>query len=246
MSHAQDNAITAARTAIAESATKLRENDRGRRSAYDAEGRAFGGFWYEDSCTSPKLGHADLREMFEMVVDWAIENLIPEGLQGRAQRNRPKLEENNRRYDFCRGSFKSPGGIISMNVRERNAGRLSCLLHEVAHWCIFGGKPHGRGWQRCFVELVREFMGKDDGYRLAREFGHLPMDPPVGRPMRAPRRSFLWSYSDNDGLTWHACKRKDLKFHDGFDEEWAKSGNVCQGWLVGPFWKEIQIRADRR
>ena len=47
------------RRMIAGTASTYRLSDHGRAAAYDAEGRAWGGHWYEDSHTAPRLPWED-------------------------------------------------------------------------------------------------------------------------------------------------------------------------------------------
>ena len=228
-----------------------RLRDTGRRAAYDQEARAFGGHWFKSSCTSPKLSDADLREMFDMAIEWGIENLLSPQYRMRARIVRPKLIRSQRRHDYCKGSFMRPQSVISMTANHVHAGRLNCLLHEVAHWFIHGGTPHGKGWKRCYVELVREFMGERDATRLAGEFGLLPRSHPQARtvdPERSrrakARKTYLWEWSA-DGAVWHVCKRKDVGFEYSHDELWAKStGRPVEAWVDGRRW--AKVRATRR
>lgn len=207
---------------ISGTVAKPRMNDHGRRAAYDAEGRAFGGFWYEDSCTAPKLTRSDLEEMFDLVVDWCMDNLLSH-LPGR--KRRPVLVWTKRSNDVCWGDFRSANPRIGMTSVQRNGMRISCLLHEIAHWCVVGGKPHGKVWQAVFVTLVREFMGDHDADRLAAEFSATPVKK------RRKRKTFQWSYRAEDGV-WMRCKRKDIVFDDTWSETYAKAGHTAEAWLA--------------
>lgn len=211
---------------IAGTATTYRLADHGRAAAYDAEARAWGGSWYEDAHTSPTLAWEDFKEIYGLAVDWAIDNLLPEQYRRAARRNRPTLRQNTRRHDFAVGSFMRGGSYISVAVKARNGLRLSSLLHEVAHWCVEGGKPHGAAWKSAYVSLVREFCGDADADRLEAEF----FEKPAPKRKRRPRRTYSWAYKTEDGV-WMRCKRKDIEFDDTWSETYAKAGYVAEGWL---------------
>lgn len=247
--HIADNSAKAKKM-IVDSIDQWRLPDRGRSRSYDAEARAFGGFWYEDSCIGPKFSSwSELEEMFEMAVDWASENILP--TMGRLP-VRPTLHRTGKNHDYCSGDFRSGAPRISMSWTQKHSMRVHCLLHEVAHWCVVGGVPHGDAWKRAYVALVYEFMGTEYGNRLSTAFGFSDISNVVPTEKRRTRATYIWEVlSVSDGVeTWTPVKRKDLDMTHN-DDLRAKHGYQVLAYLKTPngsghAWKSKTVRATKR
>lgn len=217
-----------------------RHADYGRRAAYDAERRAWGGHWYEQSHTAPCLSRALTEDLFDRAVEWSINNLLP--LHWRKRAKRPTLVFTRRSHAYCRGDFSRGEPVVAMSGTAKNGLRISSLLHEIAHWCVVGGKPHGQTWQRVYVALVRQFMTNHDADRLEQEFranacGTAPKKP------RRKRRTFAWAYRLDQDSPWMKISPSKLEM-TAHDRSLLTDGWNVKLWaIIQGSWKHVEVRA---
>ena len=220
---------------IKHSTTLPRKRDNGRSLAYRAEDSAFGGPWHTNQCTAPVLNWRDAQDLIEMALDWAVENLLPDSWKARAVR--PQVRRSNAGNAYCRGDFRGFGWETAL-VFGRNPLilRASVILHEVAHWCVAGGAPHGDAWQQTYVSLVREFMGDAYADPLAESFNNKPVT------VRRQRRTYTWEIEI--GPSWEKVKASNIEFDDSSAREDIVDGYPRKCWvLYKGNWGRYNVRA---
>lgn len=160
--------------------------DIGRRRCYRAEGIAFGGAWYEDSCRSPILNEQQARDFQARVVAFFRDEM---GIN----REAPDFRVTRAGHAY----YTWFGNACYYPLKKL---RESTILHEVAHWAT-PREQHGQNWQRMFAVAIAKFV---DG-QTAALFLRLCKELPVMKVAAGPKRR--WILQEKIGGVWTDSRR---------------------------------------